>query len=283
MGSKKRVNNLIIVSDLHVGCQLGLCPPKGARLDEGGRYIPNKGQKKLWKYWKIFWEEWVPEVCKNEPFAVCLNGDAVDGVHHGSTHQWSHNLEDQHRAALEILQPVVEVCEGRYFHIRGTEAHAGISGVDEEKLAYTLGAISDASGRHARYELWWKADRGLAHIMHHIGTSGALHYESTAVMKELSEAYVEAGRWNKEPPTWLVRSHRHRCVEVRILTNAGFCTASVTAGWQLKTPFAYKVAGGRQTLPQIGGTLLRCGDEDLYTRHKIWTIDRPKEEACYVD
>jgi hypothetical protein len=222
----------------------------------------------------------VPEVTHGEPFAVCCNGDCLDGVHHNSVTQWTHNLTYQRRAAVKILRPVVAACEGRYYHIRGTEAHAGKSGQDEEAIAEQLGAVPNEHGQYARYELWIRIGRGLAHITHHIGTAGSMHYESTALMRELTEAYVEAGRWNNEAPDWVVRSHRHRNTEVRVQTHKGFATCCVTAGWQLKTPFAYKIAGARQAQPQIGATLLRCGDADLFTRHRVWSLKRPEVVQC---
>jgi hypothetical protein len=72
-------------------------------------------------------------------------------------------------------------------------------------------------------------------------------------------------------------SHRHRNAEVRIQTYKGFATVCTTAAWQLKTPFAYRIAGARQSLPQIGGTLVRAGDEDCYTRHFVKSLSRPQE------
>ena len=47
---------------------------------------------------------------------------------------------------------------------------------------------------------------------------------------------------------------------------------------QRKTPFAYRVPGGRVTEPQIGGSIIRQGDKDLFTRHQVWELDPPKEE-----
>jgi hypothetical protein len=286
------IHNVVVISDLHVGCQLGLCRPEGgvfgsdgivrhgprARLDEGGRYSPSRLQRVVWSWWEEFWEDWVPTVCRGEPFAVVCNGDALDGVHHKSTHQWSHNLADQEREAEAILKPVVEACEGRYYHIRGTEAHAGQSGESEERLARSLGAIPNGDGQYARFELWLRVGPGLAYLTHHIGTTGSMQYESTAPMREIAESYVESGRWGDEPPDWVGRSHRHRNIEVRIQTKKGFATVFTTPAWQLKTPFAFKVPGARQARPQIGGSLMRAGDEDLYTRHKVWTLSRPKEE-----
>ena len=279
--SKKKINNLVVVSDLHCGCKLGLCPNE-VKLDDGGCYIPSSLQIEIANMWIEFWNEWVPQVTKGEPFAVVCNGDAIDGVHHRSVTQISQNLTDQGRIAYEMLKPVVDLCEGRYYHIRGTEAHVGASGQEEERLAQELGAIPDEDGRRARWELWIEVGSGLVHLSHHIGTAGSLAYETSAVHKELEQAYVEAARWQNRPPDMIVRSHRHRNVETRIQTYHGFATSCTTAGWQAKTPFVYKVAGGRQTLPQIGGTVIRSGDEDVFTRHRLWNLARPKTEVCYA-
>jgi hypothetical protein len=257
---------------------MGLCPPGKFKLDGGVTCEPSRLQKKLWTWWTEFWDEWVPMVTRGEKYAVIVNGDALDGVHHNAVHQISHNLADQEAIAYRILEPIVERCKGNYYHLRGTEAHVGPSGQNEAMLARRLGAIPDAEGEHARWELWTRLDRALVHITHHIGTTGSMHYETTAVMKELAEAYTEAARWGEEPPDVVIRSHRHRNVEVRIQTRKGFATACTTPAWQLKTPFAYKIPGGRSSRPQIGGTLVRCGDEDAYTRHQVWNLSRGKEE-----
>lgn len=278
MAKKKPINNLIVIADLHCGCQLGLCPPDGMELDEGGRALPSDLQNKVWIWWEEFWREWIPEVTRGEPFAVVCNGDAIDGVHHGAVSQMSHNLADQGNLAYKILAPIVEKCEGCYYHIRGTEAHAGKSGQEEERLARRLGAIPNEYGQYARWELWIEVGVGLVHIMHQIGMAGSMAYETSAIQKELEQAVVEAGRWGDRIPDVIVRSHRHRNAETRVQSHKGFLTSCVTAGWQLKTPFAFRVAGARQTRPQIGGTLVRSGDEDVYTRHKVWNIQRPKVE-----
>jgi hypothetical protein len=270
--------NLILISDTHSGCQVALCHPDGCDMDGGGLYSPSKLQRKMWSMWEEFWGEWVPRVTHGEPFTVVHNGDAIDGVHHGSTTQITHNMEFQRRHAAKILKPVVDACDGRYYHIRGTEAHVGQSAEHEEALARSLGAVPDEEGHYARFELWFRmANGGLVHCMHHIGTTGSAAYEATAVHKELAEAYVEAGRWGDEPPQVVVRSHRHRNYECRMPCKAGYAMALVTPAWQLKTPFTYKIPGGRIAQPQIGGCVVRMGDEELHARHRVWRIERPKE------
>lgn len=273
-----RIKNIIVISDTHCGCQLGLCPPV-ADLDGGGTYEHSKLQKKVWGWWEHFWEEWVPMVTKNEPYIIVHNGDAIDGTHHGSKTQITHNIKDQVRIAMQVLSPVVNSknCAG-YYHIRGTEAHVGKSAESEEGLASALGAVPDDEKNHARWELWMKMNGSLIHFSHHIGTTQSANYESTAVYKEFIEALTDAGRWKKQPPDVVVRSHRHRAFETRVATAGGYGISLVTPAWQLKTPFVYKLPMGRSSMPQIGGVCIRHGGQDaIYTRSKVWNIERPKE------
>lgn len=271
--------NIVVVSDLHCGCRLALCHPDGAALDDGGTYVPSKVQAKVWSMWERFWGEWVPRATHGEPFTVVVNGDAIDGSHHKATTQWSHNLKDQADHCVKIMTPVRDACDGKLFWIRGTEAHVGSSGVEEERIAAELEAIPNKEGQHARWELWKRVgDGGMAHFSHHIGTTGSSQHETSALNAELAALFVEAGRWGHEPPEVVVRSHRHRSAEVRLPAKWGYATCLVTPAWQLKTPYVYRVAGARVTTPQIGGALIRLGDEELHTRTCVWDIGRPEAE-----
>lgn len=272
----KHIHNAIVISDTHFGCQLALCPPKVV-LDNGGTYRQSDLQKKLWKLWNHFWDEWVPDATKGEPYIIVHNGDVIDGVHHNSTTQISQNKTDQSRIAIDVLGPRIAKAEA-YFHIRGTEAHVGKSASNEEAIAAALGAVPDEKGNHARWDMWLRMQTALIHFSHHVGTTQSAAYESTAVYKEMIEAYTEAGRWNNEPPDVIVRSHRHRAFETKVPTAKGYGISLVTPCWQLKTPFVWRLPMGRTSLPQIGGILIRAGKEDpIYTRSKVWPIERTPE------
>jgi hypothetical protein len=177
-----------------------------------------------------------------------------------------------------VLAPVVALANGLYFHIRGTEAHVGVAGQEEERLARELGAIPNEIGQHARYELWKMVGPRLVHLMHHIGTTGSQAYESTAVHKELVEAFVEAGRWDRRPPDVLVRSHRHRHLETLIPTSNGSARAVVTPAWQGKTPFAWRIPGARQSEPQFGGIVIRWAHDELFVRAWVRSLTREAPE-----
>lgn len=278
------IRNLVVISDTHSGCRLALLHPDGIHVDGGGQYLPSEFQMKMWALWDEFWHEWVPTVTRGEPFDVVHNGDALDGVHHRSTTQISHNMEDQQRMAEAVLRPVVDQCKasgGTYYHIRGTEAHVGQSGEYEERLARMLGAKPNAEGQYARFDLWKRVgtDAGpLVHLLHHVGTTASAAHEASAVNAELTAEFVEAARWGRQPPDFIVRSHRHRSIAVDMNSARGYAAAIVTPAWQGKTPYVFKIPGARLSEPQVGGIMIRQGDEEFYYRRWVKTFDRSAEE-----
>ena len=278
----KPTRSLIVISDTHAGCRMALHAPEPTRLDGGGQYVPSDFQKKMWAWWREFWDEWVPSVTRREPYDIVHNGDAIEGVHHHATTQISHNLEDQQRIAEAVLRREVDRCHkrgGTYYHIRGTEAHVGQSGEYEERLARSLGAKPNKEGQHARFDLWKRVgDKCLVNLLHHIGTTGSAAHEASAVNAELAATFNEAGRWRREPPDYVVRSHRHRFIAVDIPSANGYAAAIVTPAWQGKTPFTWKVPGARISEPQIGGIMIREGDEEHYYRRFVKSFERSAEE-----
>jgi hypothetical protein len=275
--------NLIVISDTHAGCRLAICPPGRIPLDGGGSYQWSAFQEKMWAWWREFWDDWVPLVTRKEPFDLVHNGDALEGCHHRATTQISQNMEDQQRIAEAVLAPVVKQCKqsgGTYFHIRGTEAHVGQTGEFEERLARHLGAEPNSEGQYARWDLWKRvgSKKGpLVHLMHHIGTTGSAAHEASAVNAEITAEYVEAARWGRQPPDFIVRSHRHRSIAVDLNSARGYAAAIVTPAWQGRTPFTWKIPGARISEPQVGGVLIREGDEEFYYRRWVRTFDRSGE------
>jgi hypothetical protein len=260
-------------------------------LDDGGQYIPSAFQKAVWALWEEFWDQWVPEVTRGEPYDIVHNGDAIEGVHHKATTPISHNTHDQLEQAEEILKPRIDAAKkggGKYYHIRGTEAHVGTSAKYEEDLANRLGAVPNEDGQYARYELWKRVGvpsagkhgvpAPLVHLLHHIGTTSSAAHESSAVNAEYTASLVESARWGYAPPDYVIRSHRHRHISVKLGSARGYAEVIVTPAWQGKTPFAWKIPGARLSPPQFGGIIIRQGDEEHFCRSYVRTLKRGKVE-----
>ena len=275
MSKPKPVRYVAVVSDLHVGCRMALMPRNGIAVDDGTLVSPTPMQLKLNDMWDEFWR-WVRAESRGEPFAVVVNGDALEGVHHNAVTPWSQNHDDQRRACETILRPVAQQAAGRFYMVRGTEAHVGASAQNEEQVARSLGAVRNEEGQHAHWQLWMRFGGALVHFAHHIGTTSSPFAASSGLQREMVSGYVESGRWGDEPASVYVRSHRHFSSEVREPSSHGLTTVVVTPAWQLKTPFGHRIAG-RMMQPQIGGILLCSGDQGPYVKSKVWRIERPQE------
>ena len=154
--------------------------------------------------------------------------------------------------------------------MRGTEAHVGQSADAEERIAEALGAEKDeTTEQFSRWELTVGLGNEIVHFSHHIGTTSSTSYESSAPMREIAAAFIEAGQWGNRPPTILIRSHRHRYIEVKPPN----CRIVVTPAWQAKTPFVFKM--DRMRSPQFGGLIIRLGDEGVHVRERLYTVSRP--------
>jgi hypothetical protein len=271
------MKSVITVSDLHVGSTMGLCPPI-VKVTDRGEYRPNKYQRTLRKYWINFWRVIVPERTQGAKMRVVeINGDAIDGVHHETVSVFSTSLRAQEEAAIEKLQEIREICPvpiDEFYFVKGTEAHVGKAGDNEERIAKAIGAVPNETGEYASYQWWIDVDGCLFQFAHHIGVTSSAAYESSAPMREMIAGLIEAAQWDRKLPHIFVRSHRHRFIEVPIPTVNGRIRSIITPGWQLRTPNVERI--DRMRMPHIGGVIFNVEEGECQVREKIYPLPEPK-------
>ncbi len=246
---------LLLTGDQHCGSTVGLCPPEGVRLDDGGEYKPSKPQQWLWWCWEQLHaraRETVAAV-KGDLWVV-LNGDLVDGDHHKTTQIISGNPEAQSYVAGRAFDLTKSLHPKRLFVVRGTEAHTGNSGSAEEGIAKRLIAERDPET-----ELWscWhlrlKVHGKLCDIQHHGRGLGKLPHTKQNGANSLAwrvwSTYAERGH---PAPALVVRSHLHQYADsygAHRQTRALFLPS-----FQLKTAFVHKVAADE--IADVGGVIV---------------------------
>ena len=92
-----------ICGDLHCGSTVGLCPPEGLELDDGGMYDPSDAQEWLWQCWESAWKK-AKSIIGRDKFTLVLNGDLIDGDHHRSSQIASPLTGIHARCAMESLR-----------------------------------------------------------------------------------------------------------------------------------------------------------------------------------
>jgi hypothetical protein len=271
-----------IVSDLHCGSTLGLCPPSGVQLDDGGWYTPSYYQKALWGCWEEYWQKVKEALRPGDRLFVVVNGDWVDGNHHGTAQIISPNLAaTQHEVALATIQPAIALNPTRFIVIRGTEVHVGSSGGQEEALAKVLPATidNDKTGAHSWWHWQCESEGVLMDFAHH-GAVGKLPHTRSNPAKTLAvKIMVAAAKHGTRMPDVVYRSHAHQAAD----TFSEFpCRVIQTRAWQLSTAFVERIAAG--SLPEIGA-IIQINEGGQFSIHKFdvtWEREAPCQMARFA-
>lgn len=263
-----------IVSDLHCGSTLGLCPADGVPLDDGGHYMPSDAQRKLWQCWLDYWADVELAVGDGDKLVVVLNGDILDGDHHHTAQILSKNLSaTQHDAALRALVPALRLEPAAIHLVRGTEAHVGASAEHEERLARDLGCEKcPETGAYSRWHLQALSSGVLLDFAHHGRLGQRPWTKSTGPTTLAAQIALAAAKAGARCPDVAIRAHYHQWADsfdnhpVRVIQ---------LGCWQLSTAYVHRVAAG--SVPEIGGVILTC-DEGEYELRKVkfpWKREEP--------
>ena len=264
---------IAITSDIHCGSTLAPCPPEGVRLDDGGQYLPSKAQRWLWEKWEDYHQR-VAEKRRQlkADLWYLVNGDAMEGDHHGTSQIISRNLEAQTYVQDRVFSVPMKLEPSRLFIVRGTEAHVGPSGNREEALARQLRAEKD---KEADTWSWWrlrlKAHSTLMDFQHHGRTGTRPWTKASAVGNLATEVFYEHAANGLTPPHLAIRSHRHVWGD-----SYKNCPTRViqTPAWQLKTAHAHKVAA--ESIADIGGIILTVWPDRYDVEEVFYKPSLPK-------
>lgn len=263
MSAKKpRPVCIAVVSDVHAGSTVALCPPK-ISLDDGGEYVASKAQRWLWACWRDYWRtvERTRDALGAELYAV-FNGDLTEGDHHHTTQILSGNPTAQAAVVDACMKIPLALNPDRLWVIRGTEAHVGPSACFEERIAKGLlkdrrpvvecAETGTASHWHARLEV-----QGVRLDIAHHGSIGARAWTRNNVTNNLAaDLFYNHCKAGVPYPHLALRAHMHQWADtgtahpVRVLQSGAF---------QLKTAFTHRI-DTRGKLAEIGGYLIVIQD-----------------------
>lgn len=231
----------VVLSDIHIGSTVGLWPPEFI-TQEGNIIGQNEFQKWLWECWCDLHETELPKYLGKDSYALFLNGDIIEGIHHRTLQVMTPNTTDQTNAAKLVLAPVSKRAAKKFF-IKGTEVHTR----DREiSLGEAMnGQMDVTTGQHAFDKLLIDIHGCRCVFRHHMSTTVRAYLEATALSIELGNERIEAARNNFPIPKVLCLAHRHRHGIFRDV-NGLTC---VTSGWQGLTRHGFKVVGSSLPSP----------------------------------
>jgi len=265
------VYRLLAIADLHAGSRLAPWP-RDFPLATGGIWEPSLAQRWLNRCWDTMLEEML---ALSHLDAIIHLGDALEGTNPRNGTIVSDRRDDQVGGAIELLGPLAELTK-HFYMIQGTNWHVGKGAEDETDVARQLKAIPQPdTGFLAWPDLYLDMGGCVSHWAHHIGSTSNPLYEANALLRALYILRVEVEReWGVLAPDvrLIGRAHRHRMISVSKGDWHGVCLP----GWQLKTPFGYKMSP--ETLPEVGYVIVECEGGDIWVKARRFGLPTPHIE-----
>lgn len=262
----KRIRHVLALSDLHCGSTVGLCPPN-FRMAKGGTYGLNKSQQWLWRQWLDLTEKAIAWIGDN-PFALVVNGDLIEGNHHGTTEIWSVNMVDHVNAAIEALEPISKKAD-KTFVVVGTECHTR---EHEYGIAEYLKADPNDDAP-AWDQLNLKLGSYPTRFVHHTSTTSREWLRASRLSIQLTQARSAAHDAGHEAPKMLVAGHCHLFDCYQRLDLA----AVTLPAWQLLTRHGHKVVPG--SVPAVGCVVMDFTDSVPRIKPFVTPGEKPRSVA----
>ena len=252
------VEILALVGDLHCGSTVALHPDGPTPLDDGGHYDPTKAQAWLWANWCDYWRQVKAAVGRKHRLTVVLNGDLVDGDHHGTAQIVSRVPGAQFEILMRVLAPVVALKPAHIVVIRGTSVHDGKNGASAEAAGRLLGKHAtvprDPVTGNASHWAWQGEFGGKLIDCTHHGKLGKLPWtRPNGAISLAAQIFHEYAKRIERWPDLAVRSHLHQTTDTH---DAQPVRVVALPAWQLHTEYTYKVVP--DSLADIGGCLAVC-------------------------
>jgi len=269
--------------DIHAGSTIGICPADGIPLDDGGRYTPSKFQLWLCDGWHRTWDE-AAKMIGGDPWRLVINGDAMEGDHHGTPQIISKHPAAEFRGCLELLRsgPLKYQPDWVDF-VRGTEAHVGKAGSREEALAAVLGNGTDEYPKHNvikdpatnTWSTYWRRFRVHGHLVdvkHHGRMGQRAHTKESYSKLYAHDIWEEHVRDGDEPPALCIRGHYHTFMDSG--QSRTYPRVVNHPCWQGMTSHTHRIS--IESLPDFGIVLFEVTDKRIDVHPILFKPSRPE-------
>ena len=270
---------VVCVGDTHCGSTVGLCPPEGLELDDGGLYQPNKSQHWLWDNWEKAWGviKSVKRKNRQAQLHLVLNGDLIDGDHHRTT-QIASGLTGIHvHCAIESLRVPLALKPKSIHILRGTPSHVGRAGGSEESIARALRGegwpvIEDPdTGNESSYVRTLQVGGVRFDVKHHGRMGRRAHTKGPYMRWYAQDIFFNHLMDGDTPPDVAIRSHYHQFADSGHIHKVATRAVALPA-WQLATEYVHRVA---ESLADIGLVWFEVEDGEYDMKTVLYKPERP--------
>lgn len=250
------LNNPVFVwvTDIHINSKQALFVNHEVDLGDDNYYKPNKMQEALYIAWIDAWRQ-VKQKAKGRPIVVGIGGEIIDIDAKNRSNQFvTKDPSQAQEYAIELLEPVIDMASS-VIVLRGTEAHVGMNGAQDEAMAKLIDKMKKGVIRKNKItgEYSWHYYRGFIggrkfDLAHHVNMGGMPRTERNAANHLAADLMMNYSRWNEPLPDFAFRGHVHRVADSSFNYPV---RGLIGACWQVATSFVHRIGQGA-TKPEIG-------------------------------
>ena len=227
-------------------------------MDDGGHYEPSVLQEWLWEGWLDCWRR-AGDIIGGEPWDLLLNGDLIEGDHHGNKQVITTVIGCQIRAAMECLDVPLSMGPTHIHVVRGTEAHVGTD--VEEGMARQIRKNLSANpnmrvvrdpdtGQFSSYWRRFRMGGKLVEARHHGRMGQRAHTRASYHRLYAFDIWANHLLDGDEPPALAIRSHHHRYMDSG-LDHRNVTRVVTLPAWQMQTVHVHRIASEEMPWPGI--------------------------------
>ncbi len=270
-----KIRLAVVLSDTHCGSTLGLLPP-GFETLEGNEVKQNAAQRWLWECWTDANERWIPGIVGKDKYALIINGDLIEGIHHGTSQVVSADVTDHVSAAVETMKPLTKNAAQTFVTV-GTECHTKNT---EHAIAKSIGATPDPNSKRGAWDKLYLTVAGVPCLFqHHISTTSRYYLRASRLSIAMGNEQLTAMGNGHTPPKVLGAAHCHLFDKY----DNGKSLTFTTGAWQFGTRHVAKVATAGFQRPEPTIAILDWRDRkdgELPQFHsQVYTTPEPKGAA----
>ena len=236
---------LVKMGDTHSGSTTALFPNYQMifKLDEKNSkpYSPSTYQVGMYEHF-MKCALFTRERAVGKKIKVVMNGDAIDGNHHGTQQIITGNPKDHSKIHVELMENFLDACGfsvkngDELYYISGTESHTGW----EE---YGIAERMQVWGARYTDELRLKVNGRNFWFTHQGPKPGKGTNEGNPLRNFAKDVYWDSIKEKKEPPHMISTSHFHKSsYESYNDSYAHTVHIEVLPSWQMKTRFGIGVS-----------------------------------------
>lgn len=252
---------LALPSDMQSGGTTAIPAPGDWIGVDGNTYSMSRSQRTIREQWLEGWNEIRSLRDKKTRLIIVSVGEAIEGVHHGSTQMITYNIEEQKSMHIATMLEAMEIAKWNdktdiLYYLNSSNTHTGNTENDIAKQFTTpkgkylvppvikpTAANKFQDGRFVRDILNIDINGVYFSIAHHGLSAGTREWtKENPTYNTMKSFYFTCLNKKRRLPRYVIGGHKHQFVTVEYNGKQGDIRGMLLPSLQFKTRFGHKVA-----------------------------------------